>query len=224
MPARTNKLACLELPIITPRLILQLPAAEDVLDLKRIFRNPLTARAEGAPLHSKSEMKNPALMVTRTVREYRSGEHLSLSVRLREDDSSIGRVGLRGLDWIWRKVESLSYWIDPKYWNRGFATEASWFLCRGAFAQLGMRRISSQALDPNAASQAVLAKLGFREEGRERDAVCVRGQCMDMVLFGLLRGELLPTSWVESPSNPRSRIQPGGPVRSVRDRPRRPAA
>ena len=42
------------------------------------------------------------------------------------------------------------------------------------------------------ASLAVLGKLGFVEEGRQRQSVCVRGRCMDMILFGLLRAELVP--------------------------------
>lgn len=96
------------------------------------------------------------------------------------------------MDWTWRKVESLSYWIDPSWWNQGIATEASWFLCNAAFERLGIRRIGSQALDPNAASRGVLRKLGFVEEGRERQSVCVRGRCMDMLLYGLLKGELVP--------------------------------
>jgi [ribosomal protein S5]-alanine N-acetyltransferase len=135
-------------------------------------------------------------MVRRTLAEYRRGEHLSLSVGLKPTGDCIGRVGLRGLDWKWGKVESLSYWIDPRWWNRGIATEASWHLCDTTFRRLGMRRIASRALDRNVASLAVLRKLGFVEEGRERESVCVNGRCMDMVLFGLLRGDL--------PSRPRS--------------------
>jgi RimJ/RimL family protein N-acetyltransferase len=157
-----------------------------------MFRDARTARAAGAYLHSFAERSDPAQMVRRTWREFRDGEHLSLSVILDSTGRCVGRVGLRGLDWKWRKVESLSYWLDPRYWGRGMATEASWFLCRAAFGQLRMRRISSQALDRNAASQAVLRKLGFVEEGRERRSVCLRGRCMDMILFGLLRGELHP--------------------------------
>jgi [ribosomal protein S5]-alanine N-acetyltransferase len=157
-------------------------------------------------LHSKVEMKNPAILVARTLREFRSAEHLSLSVIHRANDECIGRVGLRGLDWNWQKVESLSYWIDPTYWNRGLATEACWFLCRGAFSKLRMRRISSQALDENLASQAVLRKLGFHHEGREREAVCLRGHCMDMILFGLLRGEFRPISELDLK---RSSVAPG---------------
>jgi [ribosomal protein S5]-alanine N-acetyltransferase len=133
-------------------------------------------------------------MVARTLEEYRKGEHLSLSVIERSTGRCIGRVGLRGLVWPYRKVESLSYWIDPPSWNRGYATEASWFLCREAFQRLRMRRVASQALDRNAASLRVLEKLGFVEEGRERRAVCVKGVCMDMVLFGLLREEMVPES------------------------------
>jgi [ribosomal protein S5]-alanine N-acetyltransferase len=131
-------------------------------------------------------------MVARTAAEYRQGEHLSLSVVERASGRCVGRVGLRGLDWHWRKVESLAYWIDPAAWNRGYATEAAWFLCAAAFRSLRMRRVGSQALDGNRASLAVLRKLGFTEEGRERESVCVRGRCRDMILFGLLRAELRP--------------------------------
>jgi RimJ/RimL family protein N-acetyltransferase len=144
----------------------------------------------GAPLHSAAERRDPQRMVARTVAEYRRGEHLSLSVLHRARGRCIGRVGLRGLDWRWRKVESLAYWIDPGSWNRGYATEASWFLCAAAFHDLGMRRIGSQALEENRASLAVLRRLGFVEEGRERESVCLRGKCMDMVLWGLLTDEL----------------------------------
>jgi [ribosomal protein S5]-alanine N-acetyltransferase len=97
---------------------------------------------------------------------------------------------MAGLDWKWRKVESLSYWIDPKRWNQGYATEASWFLWREAFRRLRMRRIASHALEDNHASLTVLRKLGFVEGGRERESVCIRGKSVDRVLFGLLEREL----------------------------------
>lgn len=186
------RIARVRLPLVTPRLLLRLPSPADVPDLRRSFRDRRTARAVGAPLHSPQEMRDPARMVRRTLAEYRRGEHLSLSVVLRSDGSCIGRVGLRGLDWTWRKVESLSYWIDPQHWDHGYATEASWFLCRAAFRDLRVRRIASQALVDNTASLAVLRRLGFREEGRERQSVFLGRRSMDMVLFGLLRGELVP--------------------------------
>jgi len=187
-----RRLGRLPLPIETPRLTLRLPAAVDVPRLRRLLRDPRTARAEGADLHSPEERRRPELMVARTRREYRRADHLSLSVVDRSSGELVGRVGLRGLDWTWRKVESLSYWIAPAWWGQGFATEASWYLCRAAFGALRMRRVASQALDANARSLAVLRRLGFVEEGRERRAVVVGGRPMDMILFGLLPEELRP--------------------------------
>ncbi|HLY77009.1 MAG TPA: GNAT family protein, partial [Thermoplasmata archaeon] len=163
----------------------------DVPDLRRSFRDARTARAVGAPLHSTEEMRDPRKMVRRTQREFRKATDLSLSVIERAGGRCVGRIGLRGLDWHWRTVESLSYWIDPLFWDRGFATEASWFLCHAAFSQLGMRRISSCALEPNTRSLRVLRKLGFVDEGRQREAVRLRGRSMDMRMYGLLRGELV---------------------------------
>jgi [ribosomal protein S5]-alanine N-acetyltransferase len=214
MGAGATRLSRLALPITTPRLVLRLPSNSDVRDLRRSFRDPRTARAVGAYLHSSLERRDPVAMVARTRAEYRRGEHLSLSVVDRGTSAVVGRVGLRGLDWTWRKVESLSYWIDPAWWNHGYATEASWFLCRQAFQRLGMRRIASQALTENAASIRVLRKLGFVEEGREREAISVRGRTMDMILFGLFPGELRP---LEQRSAVGGRyVQPGRPRAAVR--------
>lgn len=135
-------------------------------------------------------------MVARTRREYREGSHLSLTVEHRAEGTCIGRVGLRELDWSYRKVGSLSYWIDPRWWGHGCATEASWFLCRAAFDELGVRRIGSSALAANEASLAVLRRLGFVREGRERASVKFpRRPAMDMILFGLLPEELRPRRW-----------------------------
>jgi len=195
--ARSSPLRRIRLPIETPRLLLRLPSSRDVPGLRRIFRDPRAAMAAGAPLHSREERRDPSKMVARTRAEYRRAEHLSLSVIHRANGGCVGRVGLRGLDWPHRKVESLSYWIDPRYWREGLATEASYFLCRAAFRHLGLRRIGSQALDRNFASLRVLRRLGFVEEGLERQAVCVRGSCMDMVWFGLLKDELPPIRRLE---------------------------
>jgi RimJ/RimL family protein N-acetyltransferase len=176
-------------------------------------------------MHPRAEQVDPGRMVTRTLREYRQGAHLSLSVILRTTGECIGRVGLRELDWTWRKVGSLSYWIDPGHWGRGFATEASWALCRAAFGPLRMHRVASQALDRNRRSLAVLRRLGFVEEGRERESVCVDGRWMDMVLFGLLRSELRPfpappPERSRGPARPRGAKRPRGVARPLRRAPR----
>ncbi len=218
-----SRWSALRLPIETPRLTLRLPSGKDVPDLRRSFRDPRTARAAGAYLHSRSERNNPALMISRTRREYRRGEHLSLSVILRDPPICVGRVGLRGLDWSHRCVESLSYWIDPKHWSHGYATEASWYLCDAAFRRLAMRRITSSALEENRASLAVHQRLGFVREGRAREAIWVAGKCMDMVLFGLLDRELPPWETVSRRiARGESRRSPVGVLRRpARPRPRR---
>ncbi len=100
-----------------------------------------------------------------------------------------GPGGLRDLDWHWRKLESLSYWIDPSRWHRGYATESSFFLCQAAFRRLRMRRVSPQARSENRASLAGLRNLGVVPEGRERRAVVGKGNAMDMLLFGLFPEE-----------------------------------
>jgi RimJ/RimL family protein N-acetyltransferase len=59
----------------------------------------------------------------------------------------------------------VGYWIEPGYWNRGYATEA----LRGVLALarlIGHRRIVSRHAMDNPASGRVLRKAGFRPTGR----------------------------------------------------------
>jgi RimJ/RimL family protein N-acetyltransferase len=102
-------------------------------------------------------------------------------------DDLLGTVSLRRFARD-RRAE-LGYWIGAALWGRGLATE----VCRGAiafgFGQLELARIYAHVLAGNAASMAVLAKLGFVQEVIKRQHVRKGHHLHDLVLYGLLRDE-----------------------------------
>ena len=55
--------------------------------------------------------------------------------------------------------------------------------------QLRLEKLSADALATNPASQRVLEKNGFLEEGRFRDHAFVDGERVDVVRYGLLADE-----------------------------------
>jgi len=57
------------------------------------------------------------------------------------------------------------------------------------FVSLRLRRIDAQVVGGNAASAAVLRRLGFRGEGTRREAVLDRGTFVDLLEFGLLASD-----------------------------------
>ena len=62
-------------------------------------------------------------------------------------------------------------------------------IVRRGFEELGLRKIMSNYLAPNSASQIIHARTGFVEEGRQREAAWRRGTWVDQVLVSLLRSE-----------------------------------
>ena len=80
------------------------------------------------------------------------------------DETLIGETGFHGPPDGSGTVE-VGYSIVPAYRGRGFATEATRALIRAALARPGIRRITAECLDDNAASLRVLEKLGMRRVG-----------------------------------------------------------
>jgi ribosomal-protein-alanine N-acetyltransferase len=78
---------------------------------------------------------------------------------------------------------------EKDYWSKGYGTEAARLLINYGFQQLNLHRISSAAVAFNERSIKLHRKLGFREEGRRREAVFKNGRYHDHVMFGLLREE-----------------------------------
>jgi len=78
---------------------------------------------------------------------------------------------------------------EKDYWGKGYGLEAARLLIDYGFQQLNLDRISSAALAFNERSVRLHKKLGFREEGRLRQAMFKNGQYYDRLEFGILREE-----------------------------------
>jgi RimJ/RimL family protein N-acetyltransferase len=108
-----------------------------------------------------------------------------------EGDStrSIGTIGLHNIN---NKDHNVMFGIaigEKDYWNRGYGTEAARLLIDYGFEQLNLHRISSFVYSFNERSVRLHKKVGFREEGRQREATFKNGKYHDHVMFGILREE-----------------------------------
>ena len=92
---------------------------------------------------------------------------------------------------------TIGYDLKPDYWNKGISTEALFEILRVAFAGKlpcgPMHRIQADTIPGNIASEKVLKKLGFKEEGIRRESAYVKGQYFDMKCFGILKPEFKET-------------------------------
>jgi RimJ/RimL family protein N-acetyltransferase len=83
----------------------------------------------------------------------------------------------------------IGYWIVPEEQGNGYATEAADLVVKHAFHDQGLHKVIARTFADNEASQRVLEKLGFEQEGRLRDHHYINGERKDMSLFGLTRPE-----------------------------------
>lgn len=102
------------------------------------------------------------------------------------DGDPVGSVSLRRMN---RSHGMLAYWVLPDHRGQGYVTEAAALLVDHAFEEVGLHRVFAWTIDDNAASQAVLDRLGFAHEGTYREHVYTRGEHRDTEHYGLLERE-----------------------------------
>ncbi|MEK7248387.1 MAG: GNAT family protein [Chloroflexota bacterium] len=78
---------------------------------------------------------------------------------------------------------------DKDYHERGFGTDAMLTMIRFGFEQMNLHRVSLGVFDFNQRAQAVYRKVGFVEEGRDRDAYFQDGRYWDVIRMSVLEDE-----------------------------------
>jgi ribosomal-protein-alanine N-acetyltransferase len=81
----------------------------------------------------------------------------------------------------------------PAFWGNGYATEAVRAIIRAAFSGKlpcgPLNRIQADTVPGNHASEALLRRLGFKEEGLRRESGYWKNAFHDLKCYGLLRSE-----------------------------------
>ena len=121
--------------------------------------------------------------------EWRSDQGYAFFIFLRETGILVGGVNLSGVRRGVAQAASLGYWMGETFANRGLMGEALTALLPYAFERLGLHRIEAACLPHNKASRALLARLGFQQEGYARGYLKIAGRWQDHILHALLAGE-----------------------------------
>ncbi len=88
-----------------------------------------------------------------------------LMLELKGQNKVIGFVSFWKDDRRQVPAKELVYQLHPDYQRKGYATEAVGAVIRYLFAETDAQLINAKAVTQNAASQALLRKLGFTREG-----------------------------------------------------------
>ena len=113
------------------------------------------------------------------------GRHLAVV----DGDDFLGGVNLHSIRPDHRRAE-VGFWLAPWARGRGIGSGAVRAACDWAFGNWDLNRIEMTTLPDNEASQALARKIGFTREGLLRQRNFERGKYVDIVMLGVLRGEL----------------------------------
>lgn len=115
--------------------------------------------------------------------------NLTLAIALKEDQRHVGNISLRDIDPVHRSAELGILLGDPDVRGQGIALEACQAVVHHAFTALNLHRINCGTISSNQAMISVARKLGFRQEGIQREALFKGGRYVDVIVYGLLASD-----------------------------------
>lgn len=169
-----------------------------ILETERLILSPVT-EADAALIHPimadpevMAHMDSVAIDDPDVVGAFIAGQLIEManeesfywSVRLSSDGRYLGSVDLSDIDWRHHRAE-VGFILGKDSWGNGYGYEAVQAVL-GHAATLGFKRLWARTHVGNLASEALLKKLGFEEEGYLRGHVDRDGERRDCRLWGLL--------------------------------------
>ena len=103
------------------------------------------------------------------------------------DGRPVGSIGLIPGEEIYRKNAEIGYWLAEPYWGKGITPRAVKQIVEYGFRTFDIDRIYARVFAPNAASQRVLQKAGFRLEAFLRGTLYKRGEFADEMIYAVRR-------------------------------------
>jgi len=108
-------------------------------------------------------------------------------ISLKGHSNIIGTLGFN--NFIKRHRANLGYDLQADFWNKGYVTEALKAVIEFGFKTLDINRIEAEVMQGNTASERVLAKLGFKNEGILRAWMYWNDKHYDITMFSLLHSD-----------------------------------
>ncbi|MCC2309856.1 GNAT family N-acetyltransferase [Cellulomonas chengniuliangii] len=113
---------------------------------------------------------------------------VDLAITANGSDEYLGEIVLNDIDEVVRSG-NLRLVMRPAYRGRGYGTEAIQLMLGMAFDGLGLHRVEMDVLSINPRARSLYENLGFRVEGRLRDAYRDGERWCDGLVMGLLEDE-----------------------------------
>jgi [ribosomal protein S5]-alanine N-acetyltransferase len=173
-------------PFETARFRVRLVARDDLPAL--LVVNGDEAVTQFLPYETWRSMIDAEAWLQRVEKSQATGTALQFVIAEKTTDQAIGTALIFRHDEGSARAE-LGYVLGRAHWGSGAMFEALHALINHAFAAMALRRLEAEVNPENAASIALLERLGFQREGLARERWVNKGVAIDVVTYGLLRRE-----------------------------------
>ena len=116
----------------------------------------------------------------------RQPNFLGLLIKRRADGAVVGALELSQIVMGVFRSAYLGYYLGAPYAGQGLMSEAIALVLNHAFTEMGLHRVEANIQPDNAASLALVAKLGFVREGYSRRYLKIRGRWRDHERWAIL--------------------------------------
>ena len=168
------------------RFLLRIPDKKtDVLDLWKIKNNKETSKYLGGNTHvySKADINN-------WIEFHNNCENESLFIiQDKQNNKVIGHIGLYNIDLNIRSAEYAILIGNNEYIGKGVGKQVTNLILEYGFNKLNLNRIYLSFIKENIAAFNLYKKMGFKNEGCQRQAIFKNGVYYDSVLMSILKFE-----------------------------------
>lgn len=155
----------IQFPITTAHLVIRPMEIGDAAELLAVYGDVETMQHLGTDLPG--TLQEAEGWVQTKIDLYERDAQLSLwTVVHRETGRIVGDVGLQWEDYGWGPVVGIGGRGNRAFWRQGLGLEAAAVAIDAGFDELGLDRIGAETAPANRAAQALLARLGMTESGR----------------------------------------------------------
>ena len=117
------------------------------------------------------------------------GKLIRWTIINRSDGLIVGSCGYNSFS-IENLRGEIGYELGREFWGQGLMTEALTVIIKYGFSTIGLNRIQALVEKGNIASQKLLAKLGFQQDGLLREYEVSKGVPVDLFIYSLIKRDI----------------------------------
>ena len=115
-------------------------------------------------------------------------DQVFLAICINQNGQHIGNIKLGPLNWIHRLGEISLVIGEKEHWGKGYASEAIKLVSDYAFDIIGLHKVTAGTYSTNPGSVRAFEKAGFEMEGIWKRHYFSKGDYVDRVCLGKIRG------------------------------------